>query len=217
MAPWGARERGSPGVPAGRRCLEVPGRPAHGPRRSPRPREHRELRRHPPAGGRRAGESARLRAAVGAELTLLAHAGRLREAGVQRDSGAHITPPRRVGQGRAGRTASGTWRGWALPGSGGPAGPSSPCRAEANGAPSLPRAGLPRPQGGRRGGRESEVGGGGRGGEEIGFRAPQQRLSWKTPPGGALTPGEKTTLGNQNRGPAPPRMTFCWQVRKTEP
>lgn len=144
-----------------RRCLEVLGRPAHGPQRSPRPQEHRGAAQAP-AGWRREGESARLRAAVGSRTYVpSARRGRLRGTGVQGDLGRshHAAAPGRAGQGRAGLRAAPSAAGVCLSLEA-RAGPSSQCRAEANGAPSPPTHRAASPPGwppGRAG--ENEVGG----------------------------------------------------------
>lgn len=195
MAPGRARER----IPGSRPNPPVPGGPG-APRSLPPPVPAAAGAPLSCAGtGRRAarGESARLRSGGGEQnLRSKRVPGRLRESAVQGALGrSHHAARGRAGPGRAGLRAAPArlgfarvWRPALVP-------PLSAALKPMARRP-LPRSGLPRPQGGRRGGREDEVGG-------TGFRAPQRRLSWKTPPGGALTPGEKT-LGNQNPGPAPP-------------
>lgn len=114
-----------------------------------------ELRRHRPAGGER-GKCEAPERRWGAELTFQARAGPASRIG--RAGGPRALTSRRAGQGRAGPgwTASGTRAAGVCPSLEARAGPSSQCRAEANGAPSPPTLRAAAPPGwppGRAGGR----------------------------------------------------------------
>lgn len=161
-----------------RRCQEVLGRPAraHGVPTVPSGlcgrRSTAGLRRHRPAGGGR-GKVRGSEAAMG-NRTYVPSAcwRRLHLAGVQGASGPRALAsrrPRGAGQGRAGLRAAPSAAG-VCPSLAARAGPSSQCRAEANGAPSPPTHQAASPPGWPPG-RAGERGWG------TGFRATQPRLS----------------------------------------
>lgn len=216
MAPLESQGEDPRGPGRIRRCLEVLGRPAH--RRSTA-----ELRRHRPAGGER-GKVRGSEAAVGSRTYVpSARWGRLRETGVQGALGRshHAAAPGRAGQRRAGQGRAGLR---AAPSAAGVclslearAGPSSRCRAEANGAPSPPTHRAASPPGWPPG-RAGERGCGG-----LGSGLPSGGFPGKRRPGARSRPGRRRlriqTEAAPHPHPHPPRRPgwLSGQVRNAAP